>query len=133
MRKIIFLFFIFSVSYRCSAQLKIKPDDAQYHVGENVTIIGKIDQINHSSKATFLNMGGKFPDNTFVGVIFNSDKNSFNNIDSCAGKEVEITGIVKKYKGKLEIILNKSDQFKVLKLNRIRYQEYIPKLRQPGN
>ena len=133
MKKIIFLLFILSFSYRGIAQLKIRPDDAKYHIGEKIIVVGKVEQINHSAKATFLNMGGKYPDNTFVGVIFNSDKTSFKDIDSNTGKEVELSGIIKKYKGKLEIILNDPTQIKVLRFNRVRYHKYVPRLKQPGN
>ncbi|MGD0709944.1 MAG: hypothetical protein ABR968_02060 [Bacteroidales bacterium] len=133
MKKIIFLLFVLSFSYRGIAQLKIRPDDAKYHIGEKIIVVGKVEQINHSAKATFLNMGGKYPDNTFVGVIFNSDKGSFKDIDSNTGKEVELSGIIKKYKGKLEIILNDPTQIKVLRFNRVRYHKYVPRLKQPGN
>ena len=133
MRKFIFLLFILSCGYSCIAQLKIKPDEAKYHVGEKLIVIGKVEQINHSAKATFLNIGGKYPDNAFVGVIFNSDKDSFKNIDSCKGKEVEISGTIKNYKGRQEIILHGCNQINILRFNRVRYRKYVPRLKQSGN
>jgi DNA/RNA endonuclease YhcR with UshA esterase domain len=131
MRKVILILFVLSAGFGMSQDI-IKPDVALYNIGEKVIVIGTVDQIKHSDKAVFLNMGGNYPDNPFAAVIFNSDKDNFKNVDSYEGREVEISGIVKRYKGKQEIILNSSAQIKILRLSRVKYHKYTPLLRNLG-
>ena len=50
-------------------------------------------------------MGGEYPDNAFTAVIFKSDTSKFHNVKSWEGKVVEVTGKVKEYRGKPEIIV----------------------------
>jgi len=97
----------------CSSQTTIKPGDAKDYIGQKVTVVGTVDQVYHSTKAIFLDIGGKYPNNAFSAVIFSSSWNRFENINSYEGKEVEVTGIVKEYRGKPEVILNGTDQIKI--------------------
>jgi DNA/RNA endonuclease YhcR with UshA esterase domain len=46
------------------------------------------------------------------GVIFSDDANKFPDVDSLDGKTVDITGMVKPYQGRPEIILNDPAQIK---------------------
>jgi DNA/RNA endonuclease YhcR with UshA esterase domain len=97
------------------AQTVIPPEDCPKHVGETVTIEGTVSEVHHaaSGRATFIDMGGRYPNNTFAAVIFKDDADKFPNIDTATGKVVDITGRVKKYKENCEIILNDPGQIKV--------------------
>jgi DNA/RNA endonuclease YhcR with UshA esterase domain len=57
-------------------------------------------------------MGGKFPDNTFTAVILAADAAKFPDMDSLNGKTVDVTGQVRLYKGKPEILLKDPAQIK---------------------
>jgi len=45
----------------------ITPSEAKDHAGENVTVEGVVADVHHaaSGNAIFLDMGGRYPDNTF--------------------------------------------------------------------
>ena len=58
-------------------------------------------------------MGGDYPNNAFTGVIFSSDASKFYSVNSYEGKVVEITGKVKEYQGKVEIIVKEKKQIKI--------------------
>ena len=92
----------------------VAPAGASAHVGQTVTIKGTVENVHTTgSGMTFFDMGGRFPENAFTGVIFASDAGKFPKAGSLAGKTVEITGPVELYKGKPEIILKEAGQLKV--------------------
>lgn len=92
----------------------IAADEASQHVGKTVTVQGVVDDVHHASsgKAIFLDFGGRYPGNTFTAVIFRDDFAKFPNVDSLNGKTVAVTGAIKLYKGKPEIVLNDPHQLK---------------------
>jgi DNA/RNA endonuclease YhcR with UshA esterase domain len=96
------------------AQTVIPPADCSKHIGETATIEGTVSEVHHaaSGRATFIDMGGRYPNNTFAAVIFKDDADKFPNIDTLAGKVIDITGRVKDYKGSCEIIVNDPAQIK---------------------
>ncbi len=111
------LILLFVTSASLYAQTEISPDSAKNFVGKQVTVTGIVDQVHLTDTGTyFLNMGGKFPDNTFTVVIFSKDSSSFMNIKNFEGRDVAITGTVTDYKGSPEIVLKSSDQIKIIKV-----------------
>jgi len=93
----------------------IPPEDCAKHLGETVTIEGTVSEVHHaaSGRATFIDMGGRYPNNTFAAVIFKDDADKFPNVDTLTGKVIDITRRVKDYKGSCEIIVNDPAQLKV--------------------
>ena len=93
----------------------IMPSDAPSHIGEHVTVEGIVMEVHHaaSGRATFLNMGGRYPNNVFTAVIFVDDALKFPGIDLLQGKTVDITGTITPYKKRPEIILNDAEQIKI--------------------
>ena len=91
----------------------ITPEAAAHHVGENATVRGVVAEVYRSrSGITLLDMGGRYPDNPFAAVIFPEDAIKFPDLGSLSGKMVEVTGSVRLYHGKPEIILRTPDQIK---------------------
>jgi DNA/RNA endonuclease YhcR with UshA esterase domain len=82
-----------------------------------VTVEAAITDVHVAAKsgATFIDMGGEFPDNNFVAVIFADDAAKFPNASALEGKTVTITGTVQMYQGKPEIILKSASQLKAAK------------------
>lgn len=85
---------------------------------------GKVHQVYISRKGTiFLNIDGRYPDNPFSAVIFNTDSRKFKDIKSLEGKTVIITGLIYTYLGKFakrslsgpEIIIKDPNQIKIIK------------------
>jgi DNA/RNA endonuclease YhcR with UshA esterase domain len=97
------------------AQSAVPPQEARNHVGEYVTVTGVVSGVGHSSRSntTFINFGGRFPNHQFTAVIFRSAAASFEDVDGLDGKTVSVTGKVKMYRGKPEIVLNNPSQIKV--------------------
>lgn len=92
----------------------IAPADAPKHYGQTVIVEGVVSNVHTTGKGmTFIDMGGRYPDNLFTAVIFPDDADKFPDVDDLEGKTVAITGLMKPYKGKPEIILKSADQIKI--------------------
>lgn len=84
------------------------------HVGQSVTVEGVVSRVYAArSGVTFLDMGGDYPNNPFTGVIFSEDAPSVGNVSGLTGKTVDVTGKVRRYRGKPEIVLRSADQIEV--------------------
>jgi DNA/RNA endonuclease YhcR with UshA esterase domain len=59
-------------------------------------------------------MGGKFPGNTFSAVILKNNASKFENVKEYEGKVVEISGKIKMYKDKPEILIEKKEQIVIV-------------------
>ena len=91
----------------------IAPADAKTHVGQTVTVEGAVGNISDGrTGTTFIDVGGRYPDNSFAAVIFAADRSKFPDLKAFDGKVVDITGAVTLYRGKPEIILKSADQMK---------------------
>ena len=88
--------------------------DAKAHVGQTVTVEGVVSEVHTaaSGRATFIDIGGRYPNNTFTAVIFSRDVTKFSNVDALNGKTVDVTGPVRLHNGRPEIILNDPGQIK---------------------
>jgi DNA/RNA endonuclease YhcR with UshA esterase domain len=91
----------------------LSPGEAKSHVGQTVTVQAPVDDVHTGpGGATFINMGGSYPDNTFTAVIFASDRAKFPDARTLKGKTVDIRGEVQLYQGKPEIVLKSAEQLK---------------------
>lgn len=93
----------------------ITPAEAAQHVGDAAIVEGVASQVHYDKKSgvTFINMGGRYPNHTFYAVIFRDRSDLFPGVQSIEGKRVSISGTVKLYKGKPQIILRKASQLVV--------------------
>ena len=89
--------------------------EAKNHIDKDVTVEGVVSEVHHaaSGRAIFIEIGGRYPSNPFSAVIFKDHFNKFPAVDSLAGKTVDVTGRVKEYRGKTEIILDDPDHLKI--------------------
>jgi endonuclease G, mitochondrial len=95
------------------SEISIAAAEAMDYVGQKVNVKGTIAQISRTSKAIYLNMGGKYPDHTFAGQIYFENFGLFKDIDSYLDKKVAITGRVKDVKGKPVIIVDSPEQIRM--------------------
>lgn len=99
-----------------SAQKSITPQEASKHIGDTVTVCGKIFGGKYfdrgEKKITLLNMGAAFPMSPLTIVIDEENRKNFSKApeDFYANKEVCITGVVKEYKGKPQIFITKEQE-----------------------
>jgi hypothetical protein len=88
--------------------------EAGNFVGENKCVFGKIDDVYTSSGGTvFFDFCPDYKTCPFSAVIFKPDSPGFPDLEQYQGKTVEITGLVKTYQGRPEIILNDASQIKI--------------------
>jgi DNA/RNA endonuclease YhcR with UshA esterase domain len=89
--------------------------DAAKHYGEYATVEGKIVATHNSGKACFLNFHPNYK-RYFTVVIFASAFPLFpaNPESFYYGKKVRVSGYIKEYKGKPEIILNDPSQIEIV-------------------
>lgn len=87
--------------------------EAKSHVGETVCIKGKVVNVSASAKSNFLNFCNDYKTCPFSALIFSSDASNFNNVQVYSGKDVEITGLIREYKGNPEIIIKSPGQIKI--------------------
>jgi DNA/RNA endonuclease YhcR with UshA esterase domain len=115
MRALAFALVLTLAAWSAHAQSVIAAADAPKHVGETVTVEGTVSAVHTDSGSgvTFIDMGGRYPDQVFTGVVFKDDASKFPNVESLTGKVVDITGRVHDYKGRPETILNDAAQLKV--------------------
>jgi DNA/RNA endonuclease YhcR with UshA esterase domain len=93
----------------------IKPSQATSHLGQSATVEGIVSDVYHaaSGNAVFIDIGGRYPKNQFAGVIFSDDEAKFPEVDSLRGQTVDLTGTIKLYRGRPEIILTDPTQIRV--------------------
>ncbi len=93
-------------------------DSVQFYEGKIITVCSKV-QSTHitkgEKKTTYINFGQPYPNTTFTVVIFEDNLTNFKYIPSVflKDKNVCITGKVKIYKGKPEIIVSKEEQINI--------------------
>jgi len=96
----------------------IKPNEAEKYVGKEKTVCGTVASATYATRTkgqpTFLNLDQPFPNQIFTVVIWGSDRKKFNDPPEkfYKGKTICVTGKIKSFKGKPEIIVNDPSQIK---------------------
>ena len=108
----IFLFFV----REGFSQSTIPATEAAKHVGEKTTVCDKVFGgrflENANEQPTLLNMGGAYPNNPFTFVIFGADRKKFSYKpeDFLVDKKVCVTGEIKEFRGKPQIVVSDTAQ-----------------------
>lgn len=111
--KVVILAFGLALAAGSARAEAIAPSQAKAHVGQTVTVEGTVSDVFATrSGVMFLDIGGTYPSNAFAVVIFKDDANKFPDADSLSGKTVDVTGSVRLYRGKAEIVLSDPAQLK---------------------
>jgi DNA/RNA endonuclease YhcR with UshA esterase domain len=85
--------------------------EAAKHVGETATITDKVDGVHQSGKGNiFLNMGGKYPNQTFTAFVPSASAAQFSQPQQYEGRTVSVSGKITLYHGKPEIIVTSPSQ-----------------------
>lgn len=105
-------------SASANAQASIKLEEVSKHVNDSVTVCGQVDDLRYfeSSKnsPTFLNIGGKYPNQLLTVVIWGDVRKQFkNNPDELKGRQVCFTGRIILYKDRPEIVIGQPEQLVV--------------------
>lgn len=97
----------------CSASAATyTPTQAAAHVGETAMVQGIVTgtHVDERSGTGFINMGGRYPNHAFQGFITRSALGRFGDLQRFDGRTIGITGTIKDYRQKPEIILSSPSQ-----------------------
>lgn len=85
--------------------------EAAAHLGEIATVIGTVTSVRTSRAGnTFLNFGADYPHQTFSAVVLRPQHPGLQGLDSLRGRRVGVRGLIKLYKGQVEIVVQKPEQ-----------------------
>jgi hypothetical protein len=93
----------------------VSAEDAPRHVGETATVCGVVASAKFASSTrsqpTFLDFDKPYPNAVFTAVIFGDDRPKFGTPEtSLGGKRVCVTGQIRDYRGRREIIVTDPSQ-----------------------
>ena len=109
-------FIIFTFILRAQT---ITPEEAKDNVGKKVTVCGKVKSTyktnSINSNPTFIDFGKKYPNAIFTVVIWESALPKFSYVPKrkLKHKKICVTGTIKLYKGRPEIIVDDPGQIKM--------------------
>jgi hypothetical protein len=85
--------------------------EAALHVGETATVVGTVAAVFRSKKGNvFLNFGADYPHQTFTAVALQPARAWTDGLDSLVGRRVGVRGRIVKYRGRVEIVLERAEQ-----------------------
>lgn len=118
MTKSLILFTLLFITTFLSAQTQISIDSVFAYIGKTVKVCDKVAGtfVTKSDKPlTYLNLGADYPKAKLTIVIFQKDliNFSFTPSDHYKGQNVCVTGEIKQYREKIEIVANKPEQIEM--------------------
>jgi DNA/RNA endonuclease YhcR with UshA esterase domain len=96
------------------APVKIGALEATNYYDQEMIVTGKVVQVTIRPTVTFLNLEERYPESPFAVVILHGHSSFYGDANVLRGKSVEITGKIKNYHGKPEIVLDSTNQLSVL-------------------
>jgi hypothetical protein len=85
--------------------------EAAAHVGETAVVVGTVAAIFRSPKGNvYLNFGADYPHQTFTAVALQPAGGWTDGLDSLVGRRVGVRGAIVRYRGRVEIVLERADQ-----------------------
>ena len=112
---LVFLFSISTFSQNCDAN----PENVKEFIGKVVNVCGEVSQVstptNINGNPTYLNLGGKYPNSSFTIVAWGAIKDELEiNLSELEGKNILINGLIKEYKGKPQIVIERKGQIIII-------------------
>jgi hypothetical protein len=88
--------------------------DAAPLAGKTGCVTGRVLKVFTSKGGnTFFDFCKDYHDCPFTSVIFSSDKSKFGDVQSLAGRQIELRGSITAYQGKPEIVIRDPEQIRV--------------------
>ena len=125
-KKLSFTLFICCISAYTFSQGYIKCEDAKKHIGETISVCGKVYSGSFleksKTKPTLLNMGAAYPDQMLTILVPLEYRKNFSvkPEDFFIDKEICVTGKIIDYKGRAEIIISSPSEIQL-------QADFIPK------
>ena len=99
---------------KASAAKRISASEAEKHYDETVIVTGKVAQVSIRPKLVYVNLDKRYPESPMSCVVFARATNQFGDLKKLEGKQIEVKGKIEEYQAKPQIILNSSNQLKVI-------------------
>jgi DNA/RNA endonuclease YhcR with UshA esterase domain len=99
---------------KASEPKRISAAEAEKHYDETVIVTGKVAQVSIRPKLVYVNLDKKYPETPMYCVVFARATNQFGDLKKLEGKQVEIRGRIDEYQSKPQIVLNSTNQLKVI-------------------
>ena len=90
----------------------IAAQDAAAHIGQSITVEGIVSEVHVSDRVTFIDLGGRYPNKEFTGVIFSENYGAFPDVTELQGRTIDISGTVQLYGERPEIVLTSANQIR---------------------
>jgi DNA/RNA endonuclease YhcR with UshA esterase domain len=115
MKKIVTALLCIVCSTAAVAQTSISIDSVNNYIGRNVIVCNEVYGVKTTDKVTYINLGAAYPNSPLTVIIFTKDLTNFpESPEKMYGNQhVCVTGALKEYKGKVEIIISKPEDLKV--------------------
>lgn len=97
-----------------SSPKKISAIEATNYYDQAVVVTAKVAQVSVHRNMAFINLDQAFPNSPLAAVVFEENLPQFGDVQKLSGQQVEITGTVTEYRGKPEIVLESTNQVKVV-------------------
>jgi micrococcal nuclease len=101
------------------AAARLSPSEAGAHIGEEATVCGVVASATFAARSrrqpTFLNLDKPYPNHIFTAVIWGADRPAFSPPPEVAyrDKRICVTGLIKEYKQRPEVIVTRPSQIAV--------------------
>ena len=95
-----------------AAQTKVSIDSVKQYIGKTVTVCNEVFGVKTTDKVTYINVGAKYPNAPLTIIIFKKDleANFKETPEKLYGnQQICVTGVVKEYKGRMEIIVSRPE------------------------
>lgn len=117
MKKILFpLLLVLVASFAVSAQSRITLEEVKQHMGDSVTVCGKVFGTRFleyaNGQPTLMNMGGFYPNELITVVIYGADRKKFKvkPEEFFLSKNICVTGRIAAFKGKSQMVVTMPEQ-----------------------
>ena len=126
MRKLLLILLISFGAAGLEYATDISPNLAANHVGQTVTVCGVVSQVYVNKQSNvYLNFGGTYPRHLFSAVVSKrrtpallADGNQW--LQDLEGKDVMVTGEIKLYGGKPQIVIRSRENLKILERAKVK-------------
>jgi DNA/RNA endonuclease YhcR with UshA esterase domain len=96
------------------APVRIGTADADKHIDESMIVTGKVVSVSIRPTIVFLNMDKAYPDSPFTAVIMAKNTNGFGDLKALEGQSIEVSGKIKSFHDKPEIVMDSTNQLTVV-------------------
>lgn len=113
MKQFLLIALLFSVS--SSQAQKITPEEAKNHIGDSLTVCGKVFGVyqskNSKGQPTYINFGAKYPKHVFTALVWGTDRKKISlPLEELVNKEICVCGRITLNKEKPEVIIKEAFQ-----------------------